>query len=375
VFAGALGRFPIGGHAWIDLHYLLGLRSLGHEVFYLEDCGEGSWVYDWEAEQLTTDLAYPCAYIRSCLEPHGLGDRWTYRAADVAEGCTLEQAASFCASADLLVVRGSPITIWREEYDWPRRRAYIDVDPPFSQFSLIDGRPDFVETARRCEHLFTIAQRIEQPDCLVPDAGRKWLKTVSPVFLPEWPVAQGEGECYTTIMQWRSYPDKVFEGRAYGNKDREFPAFMDLPGRADARFRMAVTGLPPEVLTRAGWEVEEGWVASKTPNAYRAFIQRSRGEFTVAKHAYVQTRCGWFSDRTACYLASGRPAIVQDTGLSDWLPLGEGLLAFSTLDQAVDAVARVEQDYDRHRRAARQIAERYFDSSHVLKHFLERALE
>jgi glycosyltransferase involved in cell wall biosynthesis len=149
---------------------------------------------------------------------------------------------------------------------------------------------------------------------------------------------------------------------------------VELPKRTSARLRLAVTGSPPGELSSRGWEVICGWKASESIDAYRAFIQQSRGEFGIAKHGYVASRCGWFSDRSVCYLASGRPVIVQDTGLGDWLPLGHGVLAFTNLDQAVNALEEVEGDYETHRRAARRIAEDHFDARRTLSALLEIAL-
>lgn len=375
VFSGSIGRFPVGGHAWVQMQYLAGLRALRHEVFYLEDCGEESWVYNWEAEELTTGLAYPAAYVHDCLEPLGLGARWIYRAGEQSTGMGVNEFLEICGQADLLLIWAVPLTRWRDEYGWPRRRAFVDADPGFTQISLANGDPQLAATVERCERLFTVGQRIGAPDCHIPTAGRRWLKTVPPVSLAEWlPTEDGPGTHFTSIMQWRGFRDVAYEGAVYGQKDREFPRFVDLPRLTSQPLRIALTGLAPEELTRHGWEVVPGWRASRTPWSYRAFIQESRAEFGVAKHGYVLMRGGWFSDRSVCYLACGRPVLVQDTGLDDWLPTGEGIVTFRDPQEVLRGIEVINADYDRHGRAARRLAERHFAAERVLPPLLEAAM-
>jgi hypothetical protein len=375
IVSGSIGRLPVGGHAWVDMQYLLGLRALGHDVYYLEECGAESWVYNWDAEELTTDLGYPAGYVRDCLGPVGLGGRWVYRAGDRAEGMDPGAFRDVCARADLLLVRAVPLALWREEYGWPRRRAFIDADPGFTQISLESGKPDLAETVARCECLFTVGQNLGAADCPIPAAGRGWRKTVAPVALPHWPVAgDGPATHFTAVMQWRGFRDVTYRGVEYGQKDKEFPKFIDLPRRTPQPFRVALTGAPPEDLVRHGWEVVPGWVPSRTPEAYQAFIRQSRAEFGVAKHGYVRMRGGWFSDRSVCYLASGRPVLVEDTGLVDWLPVGEGVVTFRDLSGAVRGIEAINVDYERHRRAARRLAEQVFAADRVLPPLLEAAL-
>jgi hypothetical protein len=375
IFAGSIGRFPVGGHAWVDLQYLHGLQELGHEVTYLEECGAGSWVYQWETEQLTTELDYPTSYVRNCLQGTGLEQRWIYRAGEVSVGMPLEAFRAACADADLLIVRGSPIELWREEYTWPRRRAYIDSDPVFTQIRIVNGDPYLMETVARCETLFTIGQRLGAPDCLIPNCDRHWHKMVAPISMPHWSVADDDAGHFTSVMQWQSYKDVVYQGRHFGNKNREFQKFIELPGLTSQSFEIAMSGGHHEELSRFGWKVRPGWKVSQTPASYQAFVQQSRVEFAVAKHGYVTSRGGWFSDRSICYLASGRPVLVQDTGLGDWLPLGEGLLVFTELKDALRGIELINSNYAAHRRAARALAEDYFAADKVLTRFLEQALD
>ncbi len=230
IVAGAIGRFPVGGHAWVDMQYLLGLRELGHDVYYLEDCGDASWVYDWAAGELTTDLDYPTSYVRNCLEPVGFGNRWIYRAGAKSVGMTTDEFLDICADADLMIVRAAPLELWRPEYDSPRVRAYVDADPAFTQIAVLTGPPEWRATMERCERLFTIAQRLGAADCTIPTAGREWIRTVAPVTLKYWPTSDVANPIYfTTVMQWRSYAEVTYDGVKYGNKDKEFPKFISLP--------------------------------------------------------------------------------------------------------------------------------------------------
>lgn len=374
IFASAIGRFPIGGNAWSDLQYLLGLRALGHEAFYLEECGSESWVYNWETEQITTELDYPTNYVRACLEPLGFKNQWIYRVGNYSVGQSIDEFLDICSRADLMIVRGSPIS-WREEYGWPQRRIYIDADPGFTQINIACGHAELVNTIEWCDRLFTIGQRIGAEDCLIPTTGRQWLKTLPPVALSYWSQTEDNDTThFSSIMQWQSYREVVYEGVTYGNKDKEFLKFIDVPQLTKQPFRIALSGGFPDQLSQHGWEVLSGWIASFTPESYQTFVQNSRAEFGVAKQGYVATRGGWFSDRSVCYLASGRPVLVQDTGLSDWLPVGEGILTFRDLSEAVNGIEGINADYERHRDAARKLAEEYFDSDKVLSSLLEAAM-
>jgi hypothetical protein len=372
VLAGSIGRSVTGGQAWANLQYLLGLRALEHEVYYLEDSGQWSIVYDWEAGQPTWDADYPAGYIRDVLQCHGWGERWAYRTADESRGLSIAAVRELCAAADLLLIRGIPFLQWRPEYDLPKRRAFIDIDPGFTQIRLANNEPAFAETIAKCEDLFTFAQRIDRPDCKIPRVNRRWLPTLPPVFLDGWPfVSPGATANFTTIARWRGMKDVHYEGVVYGQRDREFPKFLELPRRTGQPFLLALTGGGESECQQHGWEIVPGWMASKSPDDYRRFVQQSRAEFGVAKHCYVETRGGWFSDRSVCYLASGRPVVVQDTGLSDWLPTGAGVLAYRTLQDAVAQVQAVNSDYESHHMAARKIAQEYFDSAGVLQRLLQ----
>lgn len=373
ILVGSIGRFPVAGHAWINLQYLLGFRALGHDVYYLEDCGPGSYVYDWQRQEIRQDLEYPAAFVRRALQPYGLGERWIYRAGECSAGMSVAAMRDICRTADLLLIRGAPLPTWRDEYREPQRRVFLDVDPMFTQVKAARDNGTIRGTIDACDGLFTIAQRMNAADCPIPDLGRPWHRTVSPVYLPEWPVASVSPHAFTTIMQWSAYSGISWQGIEYGNKQTEFARFAEVARRVDVCFRVAMMGRPPANVDTTAWQIIDGTEVSSTLEDYRHFIQSSRGEFAVAKHAYVASGGGWFSDRSVCYLASGRPVIAQDTGLNDWLPVGNGLLTFQTPEEAVDAIANVESQYEQHRAAARQLAEDHFATDVVLPRMLEQA--
>ncbi len=374
IFAGTIGLSGLGGQAWAVLQYLLGFRALGHDVYYVEDCGRSSWVYIWETEEWTHQLDYPAAYVHACLAPFGFGERWIYRDNYRSLGMPLDKFLEICAATDLLVMRATPFWTWRKEYAGPRRRAFIDVDPGFTQITLANGDKGWVDGIARADRRFTLGQRIGATDCTIPPTGGPWLKTLPPVFLPEWPVPSSEATHFTSVMRWQGFREVTHNGVSYGQRDKEFPRFLDLPGATSQKFCIAQMGIKPELLRSHGWETVPGEIISKTPGSYRDFIQRSRAEFSVPKNGYVKMRGGWFSDRSVCYLASGRPVLIEDTALADWLPVGEGLLTFTDTAGALGGIEQINADYSGHRRAARQLAEQTFATNRVLPPFLDAAM-
>lgn len=374
IVAGTIGRSGLGGQAWAVLQYLLGFRALGHEVFYLEDCGDCSYVYDWEKQEWTYALDYPAAYVHASLAPLGLGDRWIYRTDKESLGIPLNRFQEICRSADLLIMRAVPLWVWRDEYDRPQRRAFIDVDPGFTQISIANGDKGIAEGVARADKRFTVGQHIGDAGCPIPTAGGPWLKTVPPVALEQWPVAPGDGAAFTSVVRWQGFREANYQGTKLGQRDQEFPKYLELPKRTGQRFCLALMGTKPETLTAHGWETAPGEIISRTVDSYREFIQQSRGEFSVPKHGYVESRGGWFSDRSVCYLSSGRPVLIADTGLADWLPVGQGLVTFTDPESALAGVELINRNYAAHRRAARVIAEEHFSAQRVLPGFLEAAM-
>ena len=367
LFAGIIARYPFGGVTWCSLMYLLGLRALGHEVFYVEDTGE--CVYDPVLNTRATDPTYGTTHIHRALEPYGLGDRWTFVNYDgTYHGRSAAELKQYCTDADLFLNLSGGSWFWREEYARIPRKAFIDSDPAFTQLAIAKAEPWYVEFFQRFDRLFTFGSNIGTAASPVPTGRFTWHKTWQPVTLEDWRTETVPRDRFTTVMTWQieSFTD------VGGNKDQEFVKYLDLPSRTSQRFELAING-PQQLLREHGWETVDAMGVSRTLWDYRSFVQSSKAEFGVAKHTYVSTRSGWFSDRTECYLASGRPAIVQDTGWSAHLPHGEGLLAFSTPEEAASGIDRINTDYKRQATRASEIAHEHFDARVVLPRLLNTA--
>lgn len=372
VCSGHLIRYPLGGFSWHHLQYLVGLRRLGHEVTYFEDYGWPNSCYDPARNVMTADPSYGIAYLLDLLRPHGLDNRWCYLAEDgTVHGMSRGRLAQLCHECDVYFNLSN--INWIPELEQCRCRVLVDTDPVFTQI----GGHGLGGPFSRYHVLFTYGENVHRSGCEMPDGGVRWLPTRQPVVLDLWPVTAGD-PCapFTTVMNWTAYGDREHEGRVYGQKDREFEPFFSLPHDTGEAMELAVgvTAAVRKRLTDGGWRLVEPWDATRDPWTYQCYLRASRAEFSVAKHGYVSTRSGWFSERSAAYLASGRPVIVQDTGFSDFLPTGAGLLAYRTPDKAVAAIRRLHDDYDAHCRVARAIAEEYFDARQVLTDLLERSL-
>jgi hypothetical protein len=365
LFAGIIARYPFGGVTWCSLMYLLGLRALGHEVFYIEDTGE--CVYDPEKNVISLDPSYGTSHIRAALEPFGLGDAWSFVNYDgTYHGRSAEDVRRYCADADLYLNLSGGSWFWRDEYARIPRSAFIDSDPAFTQLAIAKAVPWYVEFFKRFSRLFTFGSNIGTPVCRVPVGDFVWHHTWQPVTLADWRASVPPGNDFSTVMTWQieSFTD------VGGNKDQEFIKYLDLPSRTTQPFRLAVNG-PQTLLREHGWSTVSAMEASRTLREYRDFLQHSKAEFGVAKHTYVSTHSGWFSDRTECYLASSRPALVQDTGWTSHLPSGDGLLPFSSVDEAIAGIDRINGDYEHHARSALEVAREHFAADRVLPRLLE----
>jgi hypothetical protein len=401
VVTGLIAQHPwLGGLTWHYLQYVLGLRNLGHDVYYVEDSGEWPYTLDGGAsgnEWIASDCSTNVEYLKTAMGRFGLGDRWAYRFPRERRwyGLSARRRREVLRSADLLLnVSG---TLRRpEEYRAIPRLVYIDSDPVFTQIklSLRRGHLGFQKRVATHDVHFSFGETLARTGFV---AGYHWRPTRQPVVLAQWSLPSRQRDVYSTVMSWTSYEPLVFRGKVYAQKDREFRRFVDLPPRiAPARIELAVnhidhaewqtTDVPQtsggsearkmsiaDALALHNWSIVDPVKLCGTLDDYRSFIQSSKGEWSVAKHGYVQGSPGWFSERSACYLAAGRPVIVQNTGFDAVLPVGEGIVPFSTVEEAADGIAAVERDYSRHSRAARDIAVEYFDANHVLTRLLEEA--
>ena len=259
--------------------------------------------------------------------------------------------------------------------------AYLQPGQLGQLVQIVGQRPNQNRVFAGHDAHVTIGERIGQRDCAVPTCGIEWITTPQPVVLDQWPTAAPRsGRRFTSVGSWRgSYGPVDYRGRRYGLRVHEFRQFAGLPRLSGGDFELALDIHPVEepdigLLGEGGWSLVDPARIARTPSSYRRYIQDSAVEFMVAKGMYVESRRGWFSERSICYLASGRPVLAQDTGLADLYPLGEGLLAFGTLDEAVAGVEEIRAGYARHAAAARELAEEHFDSDKVLTRLLEKLL-
>jgi hypothetical protein len=375
---GILFWYPLAGVTYQFLHYLIGLRRLGYDPYYLEDSGR--WVYDPGLNDLSPDAAGNVAAVAPALEAHGFAGRWGFRgnySGGRCYGLTEGEILRLYREADaFLNVTGAQEI--REEHLACPRRIYVESDPFASQVKAARGDRGMIATLAAHDTLFSFGENLGAPDCTVPVEDFRWLPTRQPVALELWDNAlAGEGRPFTTITTWHNKGKEItYRGDTfYWTKDREFQKFLDLPRRCPARFELAA-GVSEEVhclLRSRGWSQVHSVPLSQDIDRYRAYIQGSRGEFTVARDQYVRPQTGWFSDRSACYLAAGRPVITQETGFSKFLPTGRGLFAFETMDDILAAVEAIARDYEGNCRAARDIAREYFAAEKVVGSLMERA--
>jgi hypothetical protein len=379
VVTGMIATYPVGGVAWDYGQYALGLERLGFEVYYLEDTGLAP--YDPAKRAYGGDGGYGIGFLRAslaALSPR-LARRWHVRAADgTRHGVPEADFADVLAESSLFLnVSGSALV--RDPTLRCRNRILVDTDPGWNHFRNYprwDAQPRWMGTHgwRAHHHFFTYAERMGAPDCALPALGIEWQPTRPPV-VPELWASEPPGERWTTVMTWRNFPETIeHRGRRYGAKELEFDKIEALPRRTAAALEVAVGGGgPPRERWRSlGWSVTDSHGVSATPEDYRSYIQRSRGELSVAKNVYVATRSGWFSCRTVCYLAAGRPAVIQDTGFSDEIPCGDGVVAFRDLGEAAAGIARIESDYAHHQAAAKALAREHFGDERVLGDMLAR---
>lgn len=377
VVIGYIVRCPLGGLAWHHLQYVLGLSRLGHEVYFLEESGDSlDCCYDPARGSGGTDPSYGVGFAAESFAAVGLGDRWAYHDAHSGAwfGDWADRADEICGSADALF-NFSVGNRLRDDLLAVPERIFIDTDPVFTQVANISHAACRTRMKQHTS-FFTFAENIGLAGSQVPDDGVPWQPTRQPVVLDAWPVTPGDpAGKITSVMQWHSYAKARHDGRTFGMKSESFLPYMDLPRRTGERFELALGSpeAPRQKLTDLGWRVVDPRPPTRSLASYQAYLAASKAEFGVAKHGYVVSRSGWFSERSANYLASGRPVLVQDTGFSNWLKTGEGVVAFTSPEAAIAGLDRINADYDAHCQAAREVAATYFDSAKVLGELLERS--
>ncbi len=385
IVGGFLGILPAGGVTWDYVQYPLGFSLMGHDVYYIEDTRlypiyqkAGS---DWK------DCSSSVHHLDQVMKYFGLGEKWAYR--DEASGKTFglseKKVKEICKTADVFV-NISCSTFLRDEYLQIPIRMLIDSDPMFTQIQYLSeqmftpGSTGIRQMVNGHNYLFTFGENIGAADCRIPDCGLKWNTTRQPVCLDYWKVNTNTNlsDSFTTLMNWTAAKTLQYDGEGWGQKDVEFKKFIDLPYLVNGVKLSAIvnqTGGTNQTFFREnvigkGWDILDADTKAGDWKSYQEFIATSLGEFSVAKETYVKAKTGWFSCRSACYLASGKPVVTQETGWSKYIPTGSGLISFSDQESAADAVKRIIAEPAKHTKAARYIAEEYFDSKKVLQSLL-----
>ena len=373
-----VGQYPMAGVAWQAVHYLLGFQKLGWDVYYVEDSGAPP--YDPRAGGVTGECSYAVDYVAACMRLFGLEERWAYldMMNDRTYGLSRTRLDELYREATA-IVNLCGATAPRDEHKQGAKLIYVETDPVYEQLRIANGERSSMGFLESHDVLFTYGENLGQPDCPIPLGGLDWHTTRPPVVMECWDGPADPGApFFTTVASWANKgKDVTYQGVTYQwSKHHNFLRFLDLPQRVPQRFHLAMLPESPEVEARvraAGWNLVDPAPTSRELDGYRRFIQASRGEFTVAKDIYVRPRSGWFSDRSVCYLAAGRPVVTQDTAFGKFVPTGEGLFAYATMDEAVDALARIDADYPRHSAGARRTAREHFGAEPVLRRFLADA--
>lgn len=387
IVGGFLGILPAGGITWDYIQYPLGFSLLGHDVYYIEDTRlypvyqhSGS---DWD------DCSFTVKHLEKVMNYFNLNNRWAYRdeASGKTFGLSMERIQEICRTADVFV-NISCSTYMRDEYLQIPKRILIDSDPMFTQIQYLsqqmftDGTPGLKQMIHQHNYLFSFGENIGNADCKIPLCDLTWQTTRQPICLDYWkptPLPAGKEIVFSTLMNWSAAKKLIYENEEWGQKDIEFKKIITLPQIAkNIRFEIVVNntlhsanGLNKELIEQHGWKILDPDNAAGDWMKYQEFIHAAAGEFSVAKETYVKAWTGWFSCRSACYLAAGRPVITQDTGWSKFITSGNGLFAFNTIEEATESLQKVCEKPVEHSRAAAEIARNYFDSNKVLTTLLE----
>lgn len=376
IVAGALAQRPyIGGHTWVFLQYLLGFKRLGWDVLFVDRIDPDMCI-DHDGLPVPFEASANLRYLERVMNGFGLGECWMLlydRGREVAGRPRKEVVDRTRRSSLLLNFNGYLDD--EEILSAAPLRVLVDIDPGLSQMWQELG---LHSSFRDHDRYVTIGERIGAPDCVIPTCGIDWVTTKPPVELSEWPSSPlSDGKVFTSVATWRGATGPLeYGGRTYGLRVHEFRRFLELPSLTAAPFEVALDiddADSPDLrrLKESGWTLVDPRAAAGDPWRYRAYVQSSSAELMIAKNLPVDTRGGWFSDRSCCYLASGKPVLAQNTGLEGLVPCGDGLVTFSTIEEAVAGVQEIVGDYARHSAAAREIAVEYFAADRVLPRLLE----
>ena len=376
VILGMMTQHIVAGHVWAVIHYMVGLRRLGYDVYYVE--AHGASPDSFFRRDDDDGWGYAAEFINRIMQRFDFGSSWSYHDLfhDTYYGLQQQQVKQLYSSAALLInMHGGTVPL--AEHSATGRLVFIDTDPGELQVQLGRGEPDITNRLAAHSFWFTYAENYGAPDCLLPVSDKfDFRKMRAPLLVDFWhPYRAQERPRFTTIGSWKQFDHEIeFNGKTYyWSKHHEFLKFFDLPDRTSQEFQLALGKCKDDdwqIITDAGWHPRRALAFSDDLDAYREFLTSSRGEFTVAKGQYVHLKTGWFSNRSNCYLATGLPVITQETGFSNILPTGRGLFAFSTMEEILEAIDTVNGNYEQHCDAALEIAREYFSYDVVLPQML-----
>lgn len=377
LISGAIASHPLcgAGNTWAFLQYVLGLRSLGFEVYYVEHLAADQCIDD-QWNRVDFNSSANARYFRQIMARFDLTESSSLLEFN-GPGCVglgRREVEKLATGVDLLINLSGHM-----HFSWilssVRRRMYIDMDPGYTQIWHEQYGVDM--NLRNHDVHVTVGLNLGEADCPFPTCGIRWHKTLPPVVLEHWTAAEIPRHVYSTIAEWRGFSPVEWRGTWYNQKADEFKKLIELPRRVAVPLELCLSIHADDPdrteLEQNGWKLVDPQLHAARTDVYRDYITHSRGEFTAVKHGYAAGRTGWFSDRSACYLAAGRPVIMQDTGLGRHLPTGAGLMTFNDIDSAVTAIAKIDNDYDHHAAAAAAFARKYLDSNIVLPRLLQLA--
>lgn len=372
VVLGYIIRGPLGGLVWHHFQYVYGLSQMGHEVLFLEDSEEYAACYNPETHELSKDPSYGISFLKKLFKEYGLNNNWAYFDFHTNNwfGKTKNEVIEFLNNAEIVLnISGvNPLRDWTIKIP---KRVFIDTDPVFTQVRHLTD-PDALNLARQHNVFFTFGENFGKPNCTIPDDGVEWKPTRQPVVLNLWKNENKNNGIWTTVMQWDSYKTREWKNQLYGMKSKSFDEFLNLPENTNEKFELALgsESAPKSKMQNLGWCISDPIQITKTPQSYRDFISSSKGEWSIAKHGYVISNSGWFSERSAAYLASSRPVVVQETGFSEIFNTGHGLFGFKKMEDLPDIFSEVNNNYTKHCSWAKEICNEYFNYKIVLENLL-----
>lgn len=373
ILNGSIAKYPVAGLVQFVLAWILGLKRLGHQVYFIEKCEWENACYDMEKKEMTNDASFGVGYLKRLFKNYDMDHNWCFK--DIKGnyfGMSKNALKRIFENADLYL--DLEWTSWEEGSEKVPVKAFFDGEPGWFQIKL-HNMLEKGNSLLAYDHYFTDGLNIGKPGNIIPTAGIEWKKMLVPVLLINDTLEKITPLCdasFTTVMSWQAHKEVSYLNQVYGQKDKEFEKFMELPSMTNQSLEIAVpkTNVPSKVLVSKGWKLKNASEISSSLKDYHHYLATSKGELCIAKNVFVATKSGWFGERAGYYMQKGRPVISQETGFSQHIPCGEGLLAFENIDQAVNSIESVVSNYEHHSKKAKEIVGDYFDAEKVLDKML-----